>query len=96
MIDFMPDILLIQPPIRDFYLTAKRTIPYGLACIASPLLREGYSVEILDALASSRSKKVGLPPEMSYLRDFYSGPDISPFSMFHDFRHFGLESGGHR
>jgi len=86
----MPDIILIQPPIRDFYLTAKRTVPYGLACIASPLLREGYSVEILDALASSRSKKMLLPPEMSYLRDFYSGPDISPFSLFHDFRRFGL------
>ena len=86
----MPDIILIQPPIGDFYLTAKRTIPYGLACIASPLLREGYSVEILDALASTRSKRVGLPAEMSYLQDFYSGPDISPFSMFHDFRRFGL------
>ena len=86
----MPDILLIQPPIRDFYLTAKRTIPYGLACIAAPLMREGYSVEILDALASGKSKKVGLPPEMLYLRDFYSGPDISPFCLFHDFRRFGL------
>jgi hypothetical protein len=86
----MPDILLIQPPIRDFYLTAKRTIPYGLACIAAPLLGEGYSVEILDALAASGSKKVGLPLEMSFLRDFYSGPDISPFSMFYDFRRFGL------
>ncbi len=86
----MPDILLIQPPIRDFYLTAKRTIPYGLACIAAPLVNDGYSVEILDGLASGKSKKVGLPPEMFYLKDFYAGPDISPFSMFHDFRHFGL------
>ncbi len=86
----MPDIILIQPPIRDFYLTAKRSIPYGLACIASQLVGEGFSVEILDALASTRSKKVELPPEMSYLRDFYSGPDISPLAMFHDFRHFGL------
>jgi anaerobic magnesium-protoporphyrin IX monomethyl ester cyclase len=90
VIPVMPDIILIQPPIRDFYLTAKRTIPYGLACIASQLLREGYSVEILDALASTRSKKEGIPPEMSYLEEFYSGPDISPFSMFHDFKRFGL------
>jgi len=86
----MPDILLIQPPIRDFYLTAKRTIPYGLACLAGPLIKEGYSVEILDGLAVSKSKKIALPPEMLYLKDFYSGPDISPFSMFHDFRSFGL------
>lgn len=87
----MPDILLIQPPIRDFYLTAKRTIPYGLACIASALRREGFSVGILDALATSRSRRVDPPPEMSYLRDLYAGPDISPFGLFHDFRHFGLD-----
>jgi radical SAM superfamily enzyme YgiQ (UPF0313 family) len=88
----MADILLIQPPICDFYLTAKRTVPYGLACLAGPLVMEGYSVEILDGIAVSKSKKIALPPEMAYLKDFYSGPDISPFSMFHDFRRFGLSS----
>ena len=46
----MPDILLIQPPIRDFYLTAKRTIPYGLACIAPQLIKSGFSVKILDGI----------------------------------------------
>ncbi|MEM5788008.1 MAG: cobalamin-dependent protein, partial [Syntrophobacteraceae bacterium] len=87
----MPDILLIQPPIRDFYLTAKRTIPYGLACIAATLLRDGFSVQILDALATRKTKKIALPPEMSYLGAFYPGPDISPFSLFHEFRHYGLD-----
>jgi len=86
----MPDILLIQPPIRDLYLTAKRTIPYGLSCLAGPLIKEGYSVEILDGLAVAKSKKMAFPPEMTYLRDLYAGPDISPFALFHDFRHFGL------
>ena len=52
----MPDILLIQPPIRDFYLTAKRTIPYGLTCIAAALIENGFSVEILDALATSKAR----------------------------------------
>jgi len=88
----MSDIILVQPPICDFYLTAKRTVPYGLACLAGQLLLNGYSVEILDALASTRSKKAALPPEMAYLRDFYSAPDISPFSMFHGFRRFGLDA----
>ncbi len=87
----MTDIVLVQPPIRDFYLTAKRTIPYGLACIASPLLQEGWSVEIVDALASKKSQKIEIPPEMSSLREFYAGPDISPFCMFFDFRRFGLD-----
>ena len=38
----MVDVLLIQPPIHDFYLTAKRTIPYGLACIAAGLIETGF------------------------------------------------------
>ena len=83
------DILLIQPPIRDFYLTSKRTIPYGLACIASALKASGYSVGILDGLAVGKSRPVPLPPEMSYLKDFYGRADISPFRLFHEFRHFG-------
>ncbi|MCE5334196.1 MAG: B12-binding domain-containing radical SAM protein [Desulfobacteraceae bacterium] len=87
----MVDVLLIQPPIRDFYLTAKRTIPYGLACIASCLRKEGFSVEILDALATGKSKKIPIPEEMSFLDELYRGPDISPFSLFHDYRHYGRD-----
>ena len=85
----MPDILLLQPPIRDFYLTAKRTVPYGLACIAAALRQAGFSVDILDALATSRSRKIRLPPEMNYLKPFYGLPDVSPFGLFHHYRHFG-------
>ncbi|MCP4752170.1 MAG: B12-binding domain-containing radical SAM protein [Proteobacteria bacterium] len=85
----MTDILLIQPPIRDFYLTAKRTIPYGLACIASSLEREGFTLEIFDGLATSKSRIVDLPEELQYLRSYYPGPDRSPFALFHHFKHFG-------
>jgi hypothetical protein len=83
------NILLIQPPIRDFYLTAKRTIPYGLASIAAGLIEAGFSVQILDALATPKSRVVDLPQEMSYLRPFYGRPDQSPFALFHNFKHFG-------
>jgi len=82
-------IVLIQPPVRDFYLTAKRTIPYGLACIAAALMENGFSVDIFDALATSKSRITDLPPEMAYLREYYGKPDISPFALFHHFRHFG-------
>lgn len=85
----MTDVLLVQPPIRDFYLTAKRTIPYGLASIAAALTGCGFSVDILDALASPKSRVVALPPEMADLEDFYGRPDVSPFALFHRFRHFG-------
>lgn len=85
----MCDILLIQPPIRDFYLTAKRTIPYGLASIAGALVREGFSVDIFDGLATRKARAIPLPAELEYLGEFYRGPDISPFNLFHRFTHFG-------
>jgi len=85
----MTDILLVQPPIRDFYLTCKRTVPYGLSCIASSLVKAGFSVEIFDALATSKSHKIELPLGMSYLDEFYGKEDVSPFALFHNFKHFG-------
>jgi len=85
----MIDVLLVQPPIRDFYLTAKRTIPYGLASIAAALKSNGFSVEILDALAVTKSRSAALPPEMADLEQFYGRPDVSPFALFNRFRHFG-------
>ena len=83
------DVLLIQPPIRDFYLTAKRTVPYGLASIAAGLIEAGFSVQILDALSTAKSRVVDLPPEMDYLQRFYGRPDQSPIALFHQFKHFG-------
>ncbi|MFZ1199969.1 MAG: radical SAM protein, partial [Desulfobacterales bacterium] len=85
----MPDILLVQPPIRDFYLTAKRTVPYGLACIAAGLEKAGFTVEILDGLATSRSRDLPWPANMAYLRQFYGREDRSPFALFHRYRHYG-------
>lgn len=85
----MTDVLLIQPPVRDFYATAKRSIPYGLASIAASLIQHGFSVEILDGLATSKSRNLPIPPEMDYLSRFYANPDLSPFALFHQYRHFG-------
>jgi len=87
--DSKSDILLIQPPIRDFYLTAKRTVPYGLAGIAAGLVEAGFSVKILDALATPKSRVIDLPQEMAYLQPYYGKPDQSPFALFHHYRHFG-------
>lgn len=85
----MTDILLIQPPIQDFYLTRKRTIPYGLALIAASLLREGFSVEIFDSLATNKSRVIPLPEEMEYLTPYYGRFDRSELSLFHHYKHFG-------
>ncbi len=85
----MTNILLVQPPIRDFYLTTKRTIPLGLAGIAAALRDAGFSVHILDALATQKSRKLKLPAEMAYLQPYYNRSDRSPFALFHNYQHFG-------
>ena len=85
----MPDILLIQPPIQDFYLTAKRTMPYGLACIAASLRQAGFSVDILDGLATTKARVIPWPDELAFLAPYFGRIDRSPFALFHHFRHFG-------
>ncbi|MEE4114219.1 MAG: radical SAM protein [Desulfobacteraceae bacterium] len=85
----MVDILLIQPPIADFYLTAKRTIPYGLASIAAAVVQSGLSVAILDALATGKSRVIEPPEAMDGLAAFYGRADRSPFGLFHQYRHHG-------
>lgn len=84
------DILLIQPPIEDFYLTKKRTLPYGLCIIAGSLKAKGFNVEIFDALATNKTKIIEWPEEFEYLYSFYGKPDSSAFSLFHDYKHFGF------
>ena len=85
----MVDILLIQPPIADFYLTAKRTIPYGLASIAAAAAQKGFSVAILDALATGKSRVIAPPEAMDDLAAFYGRADQSPFGLFHHYRYYG-------
>ncbi|MEA3333957.1 MAG: radical SAM protein [Pseudomonadota bacterium] len=85
----MSDVALVQPPIEDFFLTAKRTIPYGLACIGATLEEEGFSVTIIDGLATNKSKLRPWPEEMAYLKPHFGKPDTSPFALFHNYKHFG-------
>lgn len=82
-------ILLIQPPIRDFYQTSIRTQPIGLAYLAASLRTYGHEVEILDC-QTERKRSIPIPRELSYLRDFYSFNDRSPFKLYSGFYHFGM------
>ncbi|MCG6535945.1 MAG: cobalamin B12-binding domain-containing protein, partial [Syntrophales bacterium LBB04] len=74
-------IVLIQPPIRDFYETSIRTQPIGLAYLAASLRSNGHNVEILDCREKKRTS-IPIPPELSYLRDFYPFDDRSPFKLY--------------
>ncbi len=83
-------VLLIQPPIRDFYQTPIRTQPIGLAYLASSLRAQGVEVEILDCQTQQR-RSIPVPPELSYLQDFYPFNDQSPFKLYTGYYHFGME-----
>jgi len=82
-------ILLIQPPIRDFYQTSIRTQPIGLAYLAASLKKHGHEVEILDCQIEKRTS-IPIPSELSYLRDFYPFDDRSPFKLYTGYYHFGM------
>jgi radical SAM superfamily enzyme YgiQ (UPF0313 family) len=82
-------VLLIQPPIRDFYQTSIRTQPIGLAYLAASLKDHGHDVEILDCQTETK-KSVPIPAELSYLKDFYPFDDRSPFKLYSGYYHFGF------
>jgi radical SAM superfamily enzyme YgiQ (UPF0313 family) len=82
-------ILLIQPPVQDFYQTSIRTQPIGLAYLAASLVTHGHEVEILDC-QTEKKKSIPIPSELSYLRDFYPFNDHSPFKLYTGYYHFGM------
>ncbi|MGQ9508390.1 MAG: B12-binding domain-containing radical SAM protein [Thermodesulfobacteriota bacterium] len=83
-------IVLIQPPIEDFYQTSSRIQPIGLLYLAASLRWEGHEVEIWD-LRLKKKRSIPVPQELSYLTDFYPFDDQSPFKLYSGYYHFGLE-----
>ena len=82
-------ILLIQPPIQDFYQTSIRTQPIGLAYLAASLQTYDHEVEILDC-QTGKKRSISVPSELSYLQDYYPFDDRSPFKLYSGYYHFGI------
>ncbi|HUL20796.1 MAG TPA: radical SAM protein [Thermodesulfobacteriota bacterium] len=83
-------ILLVQPPVRDFYQTSIRTQPIGLAYLAASLKENSHDVEILDCQTETKTS-IPIPAELSYLKDFYPSNDLSPFKLYSGYYHFGMD-----
>ena len=86
-------VLLLQPPVQDFYNTDIRLQPIGLAYLkaaARNYLPE-VQVTIKDYHHGWGRRTIALPRELAYLKDFYSKDDKSPFSTFHHYYHFGAD-----
>ncbi len=86
-------LLLIQPPIQDYYQTKIRLQPIGLACLKAVINKflPTVAVKIRDYHQGWSRKTVSLPAELAYLQDYYPWADKSPFALFHHFYHFGAE-----
>jgi radical SAM superfamily enzyme YgiQ (UPF0313 family) len=84
-------VLLVQPPVRDFYDTDIRLQPIGLCYLKSAVNRylPGVEVVVRDYHCGHGRRTVALPKELSYLSEYYQVADRSPFSAFHEYYHFG-------
>jgi radical SAM superfamily enzyme YgiQ (UPF0313 family) len=85
-------ILLVQPPVQDFYDTDVRLQPIGLCHLKAAVHKHLPEVEVIirDYHAGHGRKTVKIPRELHYLADYYPVADKSPFSTFHQYYHFGL------
>ncbi|EKR63308.1 radical SAM domain protein [Leptospira weilii str. 2006001853] len=89
-------LLLIQPPVQDFYDTDIRLQPIGLCYLKGAVQKFLPNIEVIirdfhrglgDKLAGRRT--VPIPSELRYLKEYYLVPDKSPFSTFFEYFHFG-------
>lgn len=84
-------VLLIQPPVQDFYDTDVRLQPIGLAYLKAAVRKHlpEINIGIKDFHAGHGRRTAPIPKELAYLSDYYAVPDRSPFSTFHRYYHFG-------
>src|SRR5262245_66691300 len=84
-------VLLIQPPVQDFYDTDVRLQPIGLCYLKAAVKKHLPDVEVVikDYHAGSGRRTIAIPKELLYLTAYYPVADKSPFSTFHQYYHCG-------
>ncbi len=84
-------LLLLQPPVQDFYDTAIRLQPIGLCYLKAAVQKflPDFQVVVKDYHQGWGRRTLPLPKELAYLKDYYAYPDKSPFSSFYHHYHFG-------
>ncbi|MFH1799736.1 MAG: radical SAM protein [Candidatus Omnitrophota bacterium] len=90
---FFMKVLLLQPPVQDFYNTDIRLQPIGLAHLKAAAQKHlpGVRITIKDFHHGWGRRTIAFPRELAYLKDYYSRDDKSPFSTFHHYYHFGAD-----
>lgn len=82
-------VLLIQPPIEDFYDTSIRTYPLALLYLAVRI-RDISDVIVMDMRTGHRRVVPGMHP-FPDLADYYRDGVRTPFSFFGRYYRFGLD-----
>jgi len=84
-------VLLIQPPVQDFYDTDVRLQPIGLCYLKAAVKKNLPDVDVIikDYHGGYGRRTVAIPKELQYLTEYYPVADKSPFSTFHQYYHFG-------
>ena len=84
-------VLLIQPPIEDYYDTSIRTYPLSLLYIATKV-REICDVSIAD-LRSNRKPRQIIDHPFPELAPYYRKDRYTPISLFKQYSRFGADLG---
>src|SRR5512145_1466387 len=89
-------VLLIQPPVQDFYDTDVRLQPIGLCYLKAAVKKYFPDVDVIikDYHRGFGRKTVPVPKPLHYLAEYYPVADRSPFSAFHQYYHFGQSFDG--
>lgn len=84
-------VLLIQPPVQDFYDTDIRLQPIGLCYLKATVKKHLPDVKVVikDYHGGCGRRTVAIPQELAYLTEYYPVADKSPFSTFQQYYHFG-------
>lgn len=84
-------LVLLQPPIQDFYDTSIRLQPVGLGYLKAAVRKHVPAVDVVikDFHHGWGRMPIPVPKELAYLKEYFLWPDRSPFSSFFHYYHFG-------
>lgn len=83
-------VLLINPPVEDFFFTPQRAYPLGILSLGTVLQQAGFNVNVLNCLENYTKRTLVVPENFAYLRRYYK-VNLSPFRLFSHYYRFGLD-----
>ncbi len=81
-------VLLINPPISDFFFTPQRAFPLGTLSLATVLDANGIQTKVLNCLEDYTKQSLVFPEKFSYLKQYYQ-QNRSAFCLFSHYYRFG-------